>query len=184
MNTLLYEQDEGIGLLTINRPEKMNAISTELTDELAALLDEIEADRDLRVLVITGQGEKAFVAGADIEELVDRDARQGREVTRRRQELFARIENPKGGCGTKGVPLNNGQWVHVAAVKQGGLLSLYVNGAVVQSTSTHPQVHSESAAIGIGFNPRFSGGEHFVGKIDDFAFYARALTEEEIAEQQ
>ncbi len=92
-NTLLYEQEAGIGLLTINRPEKMNAISTELTVELAALLDVIEADESMRVLIITGQGEKAFVAGADIDELVDRDAREGRRVTRERQELFARLEN-------------------------------------------------------------------------------------------
>ncbi len=93
MNTLIYEHSEGVGLLTIDRPEKMNAISTELTNELDALLDRIEQDETLRVLIITGQGEKAFVAGADIEELVDRNARQGREVTRLRQELFARIEN-------------------------------------------------------------------------------------------
>ncbi|MFC1628471.1 enoyl-CoA hydratase/isomerase family protein [Gemmatimonadota bacterium] len=92
-NTLLYEQEAGIGLLTINRPEKMNAISTELTNELSALLDEIEQDETMRVLIITGQGEKAFVAGADIEELVDRDARAGRRVTRQRQELFSRLEN-------------------------------------------------------------------------------------------
>ncbi len=93
MNTLIYEQTDGIGLLTINRPDKMNAISTELTTELATLLDELEQDESLLVLIITGQGEKAFVAGADIGELVDRNARQGREVTRIRQELFARIEN-------------------------------------------------------------------------------------------
>ena len=92
-NTLIYEQEEGIGLLTINRPEKLNAISTELTTELGALLDQIEGDESMRVLIITGQGDKAFVAGADIEELVDRDARAGRRVTRERQELFARIEN-------------------------------------------------------------------------------------------
>ncbi|MFC1529452.1 enoyl-CoA hydratase/isomerase family protein [Gemmatimonadota bacterium] len=93
MNTLIYEHSDGVGLLTIDRPEKMNAISTELTSELDGLLDWIEQDASIRVLIITGQGEKAFVAGADIEELVDRDARQGREVTRLRQELFARIEN-------------------------------------------------------------------------------------------
>ena len=91
--TLRYEQADGIGLLTINRPDKMNAISNELTSELGHLLDEIEYDEDLRVLIITGEGEKAFVAGADIGEIVDRDARAGRRVTRERQELFARIEN-------------------------------------------------------------------------------------------
>ncbi len=91
--TLRYEQKDGIGLLTINRPDKMNAISNELTSELRQLLDEIERDEGLRVLIVTGEGEKAFVAGADIGEIVDRNAWSGRRVTRERQELFARIEN-------------------------------------------------------------------------------------------
>jgi enoyl-CoA hydratase len=91
--TLIYEKKENIGLLTINRPEKMNAISQELTAELSQLLDEIENNEKLRVLVITGAGDKAFVAGADIKELVDRDARLGRRVSRERQEIFSRIEN-------------------------------------------------------------------------------------------
>jgi enoyl-CoA hydratase len=91
--TLIYEKKDNIGLLTINRPEKMNAISSGLTDELGRLLDEIDGDGELRVLILTGEGEKAFVAGADIEELVDRDAQMGRSVTRRRQELFTRIES-------------------------------------------------------------------------------------------
>ena len=91
--TLIYEKKENIGLLTINRPEKMNAISQGLTAELNQLLDEIEKDDELRVLVITGAGDKAFVAGADINELVNRDARLGRRVSRERQEIFSRIEN-------------------------------------------------------------------------------------------
>ena len=91
--TLIYEKKENIGVLTINRPQRMNAISNELTSELKKFLDEIENDDELRVLVITGAGDKAFVAGADISELVDRDALIGRRVSRQRQEIFSRIEN-------------------------------------------------------------------------------------------
>jgi enoyl-CoA hydratase len=91
--TLIYEKKEDIGLLTINRPDKLNAISNELTSELSQLLGEIENDEELRVLIITGAGDKAFVAGADIKELVDRDAKIGRRVSRERQEIFSRIEN-------------------------------------------------------------------------------------------
>jgi enoyl-CoA hydratase len=91
--TLIYEKKENIGLLTINRPEKLNAISNELISELKKLLDEIENDEELRALIITGAGDKAFVAGADIKELVDRDARLGRRVSQERQEVFSRIEN-------------------------------------------------------------------------------------------
>ncbi len=91
--TLIYEKKENIGLLTINRPEKLNAISNELISELKNLLDEIENDEGLRVLIITGAGDKAFVAGADIKELVDRDARLGRRISQERQKIFSRIEN-------------------------------------------------------------------------------------------
>jgi len=91
--TLLFEKRDNIGILTINRPDKLNAISNELTRELKTFLDELERDEDLRVLVITGAGDKAFVAGADINELVDRDARLGRRVSQERQELFSRLEN-------------------------------------------------------------------------------------------
>jgi len=91
--TLIYEKKDNIGILTINRPDKLNAISNELTSELSKLLDDIEKDEGLRVLIITGKGDKAFVAGADIKELVDRDARQGRKVSQERQEIFSHIEN-------------------------------------------------------------------------------------------
>ena len=91
--TLIYEKKDNIGILTVNRPDKLNAISNELTSELRSLLGELEKEEKLRVLVITGAGDKAFVAGADIKELVDRDARIGRRVSRERQEVFSRLEN-------------------------------------------------------------------------------------------
>lgn len=91
--TLKFEKKDNIGILTINRPDKLNAISNELTSELRSLLEKLEKDENLRVLIITGAGDKAFVAGADIKELVDRDARIGRQVSRERQEIFARVEN-------------------------------------------------------------------------------------------
>ena len=102
-------------------------------------------------------------------------------ITLEGERLFARIENPKGGCGTRGVPVENGRWVHVAAVKQGTSLTLYVDGSPAHSVGTHRQIRSDSTAIGLGFNPMYAGGEHFAGAIDGFAFYARALTPEEIA---
>jgi hypothetical protein len=59
---------------------------------------------------------------------------------------------------------------------------LYVNGERASTIDVPEAVHSAAEEIGIGFNPLFSGGEHFVGRIDDFALYARALTPEEIAD--
>ena len=91
--TLIFEKKENIGILTINRPEKMNAISKELTAELRQFLEELEGDEEVRVLIVTGAGNKAFVAGADVNELVDRDAQMGRKVTKERQEIFSMIED-------------------------------------------------------------------------------------------
>jgi enoyl-CoA hydratase/carnithine racemase len=63
---LLYDVNDFVGTLTINRPEKRNALSAELISLLLARLDEAEADEAVRVLLITGAGEKAFCAGADL----------------------------------------------------------------------------------------------------------------------
>jgi enoyl-CoA hydratase len=72
MGVLLTERREDVLVLTINRPEVRNALNAEVRDALWAALDEAEADAALRALVLTGAGEKAFVAGADIRELKER----------------------------------------------------------------------------------------------------------------
>lgn len=81
-----------IATLTINRPEKRNAIDNPTIEEMVRALDRVESNQDLRVLIVTGAGEKAFVAGADIQELQKRDTVLGRSDTRRRQEVYTRIE--------------------------------------------------------------------------------------------
>jgi len=65
---LLERPEAGIAVLTLNRPEKLNALSTALLGEFAAALDIVEADRDTRVVILKGAGERAFAAGADIAE--------------------------------------------------------------------------------------------------------------------
>ncbi|MCK4763391.1 MAG: enoyl-CoA hydratase/isomerase family protein [Candidatus Aminicenantes bacterium] len=89
---ILLEIDGTIATLTVNRPEKRNAVNNATVEELNKALDQVEANRDLRVLILTGAGEKAFVAGADIKELDNRDTLLGRTETRRRQEVYTRIE--------------------------------------------------------------------------------------------
>ena len=86
------EIDGPIATLTFNRPEKLNAVNAPTVDELDQALEQIEANQDLRVLILTGAGEKAFVAGADIHELDKRDTIMGRTATRRRQAVYTRIE--------------------------------------------------------------------------------------------
>jgi enoyl-CoA hydratase len=69
MALVLFDKPEnGVGVLTLNRPEKLNALSTALLGELGAALDAAEADPEVRIVILTGAGEKAFAAGADIAE--------------------------------------------------------------------------------------------------------------------
>jgi enoyl-CoA hydratase/carnithine racemase len=69
MALVLFDKPEnGVGVLTLNRPEKLNALSTALLDELSLALDAAEADQEVRILIMTGAGKKAFAAGADIAE--------------------------------------------------------------------------------------------------------------------
>src|ERR1700722_5697291 len=65
---ILERPEAGIGLLTLNRPEKLNSLSTALLAEFSAALDAVEGDPELRVLILKGAGGRAFAAGADIGE--------------------------------------------------------------------------------------------------------------------
>ena len=94
--TVLMETRGAAALLTLNRPEKLNALNYELIDRLMALLDEIERDDAIRAVVLTGAGERAFSAGADIAGFAP-SVRQGQEVAlrdfvRRGQRMTARVE--------------------------------------------------------------------------------------------
>ena len=93
-DTLLFEVDElGIATLSINRPSKLNALNNQVFIELSKVLDIIEADQSLRGVIITGVGEKAFVAGADIKEFSGLSTFQATELAARGQTVFQRIEN-------------------------------------------------------------------------------------------
>ena len=70
-NNLLLHIDQGVGIITINRPKKLNALNKETIQELHDAVKSLNASKEIRVIVITGSGEKAFVAGADISEFSD-----------------------------------------------------------------------------------------------------------------
>ncbi|VIO80335.1 Short-chain-enoyl-CoA hydratase [Bradyrhizobium ivorense] len=93
---ILLDIDDGIALITLNRPERLNALSFELIDHLMAALDRIEGGANVRAVILTGAGERAFSAGADIHEF-SQSVRQGaaiavRDFVRRGQAMTARLE--------------------------------------------------------------------------------------------
>jgi enoyl-CoA hydratase len=89
---ILFEKDGHLATLTIDRPKMRNALNDDTVEEIADAVAQVEADPELRVLIVTGSGEKAFVAGADINELKIRDTIIGRVVTKRRQQVLSMIE--------------------------------------------------------------------------------------------
>lgn len=92
--SLLTELSEGIFTVTINRPDKLNALNKTVIADLALALDEIYSNPDIKSVILTGAGEKAFVAGADISEFLQLDAAEGEALARKGQStVFDRIEN-------------------------------------------------------------------------------------------
>jgi enoyl-CoA hydratase len=89
---IIFETAEGIATITFNRPKALNALNGDLLDELAAALDIIVADEDIRVLILTGAGEKSFVAGADITELATFNTLQGKMFARKGQLIISRLQ--------------------------------------------------------------------------------------------
>jgi enoyl-CoA hydratase len=85
----------GLAVLTLDRPKALNALNESLLGQLDRALDLLEAEPALRVLIITGGGEKAFVAGADISELKGLSKQQGKRAGRRGQRLFSRLEQSR-----------------------------------------------------------------------------------------
>jgi enoyl-CoA hydratase len=71
---LLLNKEPGIGIITVNRPGVLNALNTETYRELYQVFEELENDPEIRVVILTGAGEKAFVAGVDIRDMIDKDS--------------------------------------------------------------------------------------------------------------
>jgi enoyl-CoA hydratase/carnithine racemase len=92
-SNILFEKRDSIAYVTVNRPKVLNALNMATMEELRAAFHEIKNDRDVRVVILTGAGEKAFIAGADIAELAGHDALSGKEYTHRGQSVLNLIEN-------------------------------------------------------------------------------------------
>lgn len=91
-DTILFSKEDAVAVIKFNRPKALNAINVDVIREVNKALDEIEQDQAIKVLVLTGEGEKAFVAGADISHMVNLSPVQAREFSRAGQEMLFRLE--------------------------------------------------------------------------------------------
>jgi enoyl-CoA hydratase len=90
---LLFEEREGIGIVTINRPDKLNALNKALLVELSQVLRTVRSNEGIKVLILTGSGEKAFAAGADINEIAELGSTNAFSYSRDAQEVANEIEH-------------------------------------------------------------------------------------------
>lgn len=142
-STLLTSLENGIYTVTINRPEKLNALNKDVFNDLDELMNEVELNGDIKAVIITGAGTKAFVAGADISEFTGLSHIEGMQLAKRGQDVFFKIEN----C-TKPV---------VAAVN-----GFALGGGCELAMACHFRLASESARFGqpevnLGLIPGYGG---------------------------
>lgn len=131
MNNILVDIENKIAIITINRPNKLNALNKETIEELGTAFANLEEDEHVRVIIITGSGEKAFVAGADISEFADFDESEGRRLAGKGQsELFDVIEN----CSTPVIAAING---------------FALGGGLELAMAAHFRVASDNAKLGL-----------------------------------
>lgn len=143
METILINYEGNVATITINRPKALNALSTQVLTELNAALDEVAANNDVYALIITGAGEKSFVAGADIAEMKDKTVEEAATYGKFGNDVFRKIETFK--C-----PV-------IAAVN-----GFALGGGCELAMSCDIRLASENAVfgqpeVGLGITPGFGG---------------------------
>lgn len=149
---LLWEAEEGVLLLTINRPEKLNALNKATIAELSQAFEAADQDSSIRVIVLTGAGNKSFVAGADISEFADFNVEQGRALAADGQaSLFDKVEQ-------LGTPV-------IAAVN-----GFALGGGLELAMSCHVRLASDNAKLGLpetslGVIPGYGGTQRLTALV-------------------
>lgn len=93
MENIIYKAEGPIAEIIINRPNALNALNRQTIEELGTVINDIANNKEIKVVIITGAGEKAFVAGADIKSMKDFNALEARAFARLGQKVFSAIEN-------------------------------------------------------------------------------------------
>jgi enoyl-CoA hydratase len=143
MSSLTFDLTDGIARLTVNRPDKLNALNAIVINDLADAVTRIETDAGVRGVIVTGAGSKAFVAGADIGELTEQGVTGGRNRALLGQQVFRRLER----CGKPVIAAVNG---------------FALGGGCELAMACHLRVASENAKFGqpevkLGIAPGYGG---------------------------
>lgn len=169
MNFITYEQDGFVGVITINRPKALNALNSDVLKELDACLDGINLETT-RALILTGAGEKSFVAGADIGEMSTLTKAEGEAFGKIGNDVFRKLE-------TFPIPV-------IAAIN-----GFALGGGCEISMSCDIRICSENAVfgqpeVGLGITPGFGGTQRLariigVGKAKEMIYAATNIKAEE-----
>lgn len=153
-NNILTENKGNIQYITINRPKQLNALNKETIEELSAAMKSAESDQNIGVIILTGSGDKSFVAGADIKEFADFDQEKGKELSQvGHDSLFNLVES-------MGTPV-------IAAIN-----GFALGGGLELAMSSHIRIASDNAKMGLpevslGVIPGYGGTQRLsqlVGK--------------------
>jgi enoyl-CoA hydratase/3-hydroxyacyl-CoA dehydrogenase len=90
--SVIVKKEEGIGWMTLNRPHRLNTLTGEMMDEMHSVLNDFEADKEVKCIVITGAGEKAFSAGADVTAFQGATPATAVEASSKGQAVITRLE--------------------------------------------------------------------------------------------
>ena len=148
MTHVRFEKKEHVAVATIDRPKALNALNSEVLDDLNALVDTIEADPEIRVLILTGGGEKSFVAGADIGEMSALTRAEGEAFGKKGNDVFRRIET---------LPIPVIAAVNGYALGGGCELSMACDIRICADTAVFGQPET-----GLGITPGFGGTQRLV----------------------
>lgn len=165
MEFVTYETEGAVGIITINRPKALNALNSQVLEDLNSALDEVDLN-EIRALVLTGAGEKSFVAGADIGEMSSLTKAEGEAFGKKGNDIFRRIE-------TFPIPV-------IAAIN-----GFALGGGCEIAMSCDIRLCSENAVfgqpeVGLGITPGFGGTQRLarivgVGRAKEMIYGARNI---------
>lgn len=170
LKNVILEKEDHLAIVTINRPKALNALNSETLNDLNVVLDDLEKDNNIYAVILTGAGEKSFVAGADIAEMKDLNEEQGKEFGTLGNNVFRRLED-----------LNKPVIAAISGFALGGGCEI--------SMACDIRIASEKAVfgqpeVGLGITPGFGGTQRLarivgLGKAKELIYTAQNIKADE-----